>query len=152
MIISIGAEIHLLLLNDIHKSTDEFDCSDSDDDVEVTSNVEAEENDLTDMSTYLSIDSSELYTDNEDPSKSPLATGSACSWSDSENDDTLVDSTCPSVHCMTVSSAHSSSSTITTSHAMMMIEKMKRILLKKSLVRQHSNSRRCYLLRNRSSR
>ena len=133
-IISISAEIHLLPLNDIPKSTDEFDCSDSDDDVEVTSNVEAEENGLTDMSTYLSTDSSESYTDNEDPSKSPLPIGSACSGSDSENDDTLVDSTWPSAHCMTFSCVHSPSSTNTTKHAMIMVIEMKRIVLIKSLV------------------
>jgi hypothetical protein len=42
IIISISAEIHLLPPNDIHKSTDEFDCSDFDVDVEVTSNVDTE--------------------------------------------------------------------------------------------------------------
>jgi hypothetical protein len=104
--------------------------------VEVTSNVDAEENDVTDMSTYLRIDSSEeSYNDNEDPSKSPLAIGSACSRSDSKNDDDPVDSTWPSARCMTVFSAHSPSSTVTTNHAMMMIIKIKRIVLIKSLVR-----------------
>ena len=103
------------------------------------------------MSTHLRIDSpEEPYNDNDDPSKSPLAIGSACSRSDFENDNTPVDSTSPSTHRMTISCVYSTSSTITTNHAMMMIKKMKRILLKESLVRQHSNNRLCYLLRNRS--
>jgi hypothetical protein len=76
------------------------------------------------MSTYLRIDSSdESYNDNDDPSKSPLVIVSAYSRSDFENDDNPVDSTWPSAHCMTVSSAHSPSPTITTNHAMMMMIK-----------------------------
>ena len=136
IIISVSAEIHLLPLNNIHKSVDEFVCSDSDDDMEVTSNADTEENDLIDMSTYLRIDSSdESYNNKRDPSKSPLKIGSACYKSDSENDENPVDSTWSSAHCTAVSSAHSPSSTVTTNHAMMMIIKRKRIVLIKSLVR-----------------
>ena len=94
ILISISAAIHLLTLNDIHQSTDEFDCSDSDDDVKVTSNIGKENNDLTGMSTYLRIDSSEeSYIDNEDRSRSAQPTASACSGPDSENDENPVPST-----------------------------------------------------------
>ena len=90
--------------------------------MEVTSNVDTEANDLTDMNTHLRIDSSEeAYNDNDDPSKPPLAIGSACSRSDFENDDTPVDSNSPPAHRMTISCVYSTSSTITTNHAMMMM-------------------------------
>ena len=90
----------------------------------VTSNVDTEEDALIDMSTCLRIDSSEeSYNAKKDPSESPLAIGSACSRSYSENDDTPVDSTSPSAHSMTVSSAYSPSATITTNRAMMIVNK-----------------------------
>lgn len=135
---SISAEVHLLPLNDIHKSNDEFDCSDSgdDDNVGVTSNVDIEEDALIDMSTCLRIDlPEESYDDNDNLSKSPLAIGSACSGSDSENEDNPVDSTSPSAHCMTVASARLSFSTVATNNTMMMMITMKRIVLIKLLVR-----------------
>jgi hypothetical protein len=62
----------------------------------VLSNLDTEENDLIDRSTYLRIDSSEESdNNNDDLSTSALAIGSAWSGSDSENDDDPVDSTCP---------------------------------------------------------
>ena len=102
----------------------------------MTSNVDTEKDDLINMSTYLRIDSSEESSnDNEVPSKSHLALGSACYRYDSENDDNPVHSTSPSARCMTVSSARSSSSAITINHATMIMIEMNRIVLIKSLVR-----------------
>ena len=98
LVMSISEEIHLLPLNDRHNSIEESDCSDSDGDVEVASDFGTEENDLIDMSTYLRIDSSEQSdTNNDDPSTSVPTIRSACSRSDSENDDYPVHSTCVSI-------------------------------------------------------
>ena len=58
LIMFITEEINLLPLNDTYKSIDEFDCSDSDDDMEVASNLDTEENDLIDIGSAIDRNSS----------------------------------------------------------------------------------------------
>ena len=90
---SISDEIHLLPISDTHKSIEDFDSSDSDDDVEVVSNLDTQENELVDMSAYLRIGSSEESDDNnDDPFPSTLMIGSTCSRSDSQNEGYPVNS------------------------------------------------------------
>lgn len=86
---------------------------------------------------------------NDDPSTSALGIRSACSGSHFEKSDNPNDSTCPSTQSMNVSAAHSSSSTTATNNVMMII-KVKRIVLIKSMVRLHTNNRLFYPLRNGS--
>ena len=91
---AVGEQIHLLSLNDTHKLIEEPDCSDSDDDMEVASNLDTEENDLIHMSTYSRIDSSGASdNNNHTPFTSTRKIGSAFSRSDSKNDDNPADST-----------------------------------------------------------
>ena len=103
---SINDEAHLLPISNTHKSIEDFDSSDSDDDVEVVSNLDTQENELVDMSAYLRIGSSEESDDNhDDPSASTLMIGSTCSRSDSENEDHHIDSFGGASDSVTVSSS-----------------------------------------------
>ena len=90
---SISDETHLLPISDTHKSIEAFDSSESDDDVEVVSNLDTQENELVDLSAYLRIGSSEESDDNnDDPFPSTLMIGSTCSRSDSQNEGYPVNS------------------------------------------------------------
>ena len=110
---SISDETHLLPTSDTHKSIEDFDNSDSDDDVEVVSNLDTQENELVDMSAYLRIGSSEESDDNNDhPLASTLVIGSTCSRSDSENEDNPIDSLGGASDLVTVSSSLSLSPTL----------------------------------------
>ena len=103
---SISDETHLLSIRETNKSIEDFDSSDSDDDVEVVSNLDTQENELVDMSAYLRIGSSAESDDNhDDPSASTLMIGSTCSRSDSENEDHPIDSLDGEVDSATVSSS-----------------------------------------------
>ena len=80
-------------ISDTPKSIEEFDISDSNDDVEVVSDIDSQENELVDMSAYLRIGSSEKTDDNnDDPSASTVMIGGTCCRSDFENEDYPVDS------------------------------------------------------------
>jgi hypothetical protein len=103
---SISDESHLLPISDTHKSIEDFDSSDSDDDVEVVSNLDTQENELVDMSAYLRIGSSDESDDNnDDPFASTLVIGSTCSRSDSENEDHPIDTFGGAGDSVTVSSS-----------------------------------------------
>ena len=80
-------------ISNAHKPIEDFDSSDSDDDVEVVSNLDTQENELVDMSAYLRIGSSEESDGSkDDPFASTLMIGSTCSRDDSENEDHPIDS------------------------------------------------------------
>ena len=108
-VMSICDETHLLPISDTHKSIEDLDSSDSDDDVEVVSNLDTQENELVDMSAYLRISSSEESDDNsDDPFALTPVIGSTCSRSDCKHEDYPVDSFGGAGDPVTVSSSLSS--------------------------------------------